>query len=136
MTESRYLRVVEEEEGSVEDESLMVEEELTELDTLRLMNNNSSDITKYFGKNKLLTLKNLLRFPDDFDLLGFWSNKLNQRAYPGIYKLVHTTMAYMASTAFVESVFSIAGRLITPRYEQLRRKNLEGHDCLQGQVSH
>lgn len=74
----------------------------------------SPDCTKFFGLNKVFSLKRLLLYSDNFDLLGFWSNKQNQDAYPGIYHLARSTMAYMASTAFVESVFSLTGRLMTP----------------------
>lgn len=67
----------------------------------------------------------MLRFAQEFDLLGHWSDRTTQKNNPRIYLVVRSTMAYMASTAFVKSVFSIAGRLLMPVMSNYGEKTLE-----------
>lgn len=61
---------------------------------------------------RVVDLHSLLHLVKVYDPLRFWANSNMKSAYPAIYLLNLTLLAYQHSTALVESMFSLAGKFM------------------------
>ena len=80
--------------------------------------------TKHFynppTRKTSIRLHSLLSLMEDYNPLEFWSSPQFQFEFPAIFVINLTALASMTSTAFVESIFSIAGRFWTAQKSNLR----------------
>lgn len=66
-----------------------------------------------------VTMQALLSLIAEYNPMTEWGVKSNQTRFPGIFHLNLTVLAHLSSTAFVESIFSIAGKMLVPEKNRL-----------------
>lgn len=78
-------------------------------------------VRKHLWKSRL---PNLLALIEDYDPLVYWSKPASQYLFPGCFRINLTTLAYTPSTAFVESIFSVASSIFTVNRASLSAEQL------------